>query len=89
MHSRMRSLVRHVARVAAAMAAFALMTGCAGTQSPAVGQYAALVAGHRRDPADRVNDQRRVEPADLLAFIGPRPGMVALDVAPRAATPPS
>ena len=79
MHSRMRSLVRHVASVAAAMAAFALMTGCAGTQSPAVGQYAALVAGPDRHPADRVNDQRR-KPADLLAFIGPRPGMVALDV---------
>ena len=79
MHSRMRSLVLYAASVAAATAAFALMTGCASHQRPAAERYAALVASPDRHPADRINDQRR-KPADLLAFIGPRPGMVALDV---------
>lgn len=79
MHSRMRTLVRYVAGFAAATAVFALMTGCAGHQRPTAEPYAALVASPVRHPADRINDQRR-KPAELLAFIGPRPGMVALDV---------
>ena len=42
-------------------------------------RYAALVASADRAPADRINDERR-KPAELLAFIDPRPGSTALDV---------
>lgn len=40
---------------------------------------AAIVASPDRTPADRQNDVRR-KPEDMLAFIGLRPGMTALDV---------
>lgn len=42
-------------------------------------QIAAVVASPQRTAADRTNDQRR-NPAQMLAFIGVRPGMRALDV---------
>jgi predicted methyltransferase len=42
-------------------------------------QIAELVASPDRSDADRRNDQRRL-PAQMLAFIGVRPGMVALDL---------
>jgi len=42
-------------------------------------QAAAIVASPDRTAADRKNDERRM-PVELLAFIGPRPGMTALDV---------
>jgi predicted methyltransferase len=42
-------------------------------------RIAAIVASPERSAADRINDLRR-KPADMLAFIGVRPGMVALDV---------
>ena len=42
-------------------------------------QAAAIVASPDRTAADRKNDERR-KPAELLAFIGPRPGMTALDI---------
>jgi predicted methyltransferase len=42
-------------------------------------QIAQLLASPDRREADRTNDIRR-KPADMLAFIGVRPGMVALDV---------
>jgi predicted methyltransferase len=45
--------------------------------SPA--QIAALLASPDRSDADRANDLRR-RPAEMLAFIGVRPGMVALDL---------
>ncbi len=42
-------------------------------------QAAAIVASPDRTAADRKNDERR-RPADMLAFIGVRPGMHALDI---------
>jgi predicted methyltransferase len=42
-------------------------------------QIAAIVAATDRSAADRTNDQRR-KPEQMLAFIGVRPGIVALDV---------
>ncbi len=63
----------------AAAAVAALMSGCAGPRALPADRIAAIVASPDRHPADRVNDMRR-KPADMLAFIGVRPGMVALDV---------
>lgn len=42
-------------------------------------RIAEIVAGTDRTPADRTNDLRR-KPEQMLAFIGIRPGMTALDV---------
>ena len=42
-------------------------------------QIAELVASPDRSEADRINDKRR-QPAQMLAFIGVRPGIVALDL---------
>ena len=42
-------------------------------------QAAAIVGAPDRSPGDRVNDERR-KAVDMLAFVGPRPGMTALDV---------
>lgn len=64
---------------AAALAACALVAGCASQQTLSTERIAAIVASPDRAPADRINDVRR-KPADMLAFIGVRPGMIALDV---------
>ncbi len=64
---------------AAAIAACALVAGCASQQTLSSENIAAIVASPDRAPADRINDVRR-KPADMLAFIGVRPGMIALDV---------
>ena len=42
-------------------------------------QAAQIVASPDRSAADRTNDQRR-KPEQLLVFIGPRPGITALDL---------
>jgi len=42
-------------------------------------QVAAIVASPDRTDADRTNDQRR-HPADLMTFVGARPGWTVLDV---------
>lgn len=65
------------------------VAGCAGperagTAAPAgpamsAAQIAQLLASPDRSDADRRNDLRR-KPAELLAFIGVRPGMTALDL---------
>ena len=62
------------------LAILLVLAGCA-TQPPEISRerIAALVASPERSDADRKNDLRR-KPADLLAFIGVREGMVALDV---------
>lgn len=70
-------------RAAAALilpAALALV-GCASIQAPALtpAEIGSLLASPDRTAADRTNDQRR-KPDQLLAFIAPRRGMVALDV---------
>ncbi|SFQ13558.1 Predicted methyltransferase [Variovorax sp. OK605] len=52
-----------------------------GPQTPAISQarIAEIVASPDRSDADRRNDARR-KPQEMLAFIGVRPGMVALDL---------
>ena len=62
-----------------ALVAAALLPGCAGPQTLSADRIAAIVASPDRAAADRINDIRR-KPAEMLAFIGARPGMVALDV---------
>ena len=64
-------------RSAATVISLALLAGCATTLSG--DRIAAIVASPDRSAADRAIDVRR-KPAELLAFIGIRPGMVALDV---------
>ena len=61
------------------------LTGCAtpyGSSGPAVlslERIAGIVSAPDRSAADRVNDKRR-KPEQMLAFIGIRPGMAALDI---------
>ena len=58
-----------------------LLAGCATAQAPGLSpeRAAAIVASPDRSAADRTNDIRR-KPAEMLAFIGVREGMVALDI---------
>ena len=63
----------------ATLAACALVAGCASQQTLSTERISSIVASPDRAPADRINDVRR-KPADMLAFIGVRPGMIALDV---------
>jgi predicted methyltransferase len=56
-----------------------LLGGCAGPQPLSTDNIAAIVASPDRNAADRINDIRR-KPAEMLAFIGVRPRMVAMDV---------
>jgi predicted methyltransferase len=74
---------RNDLKALATVCSLALLAGCASTPSgpPAISseRIAAIVASPDRSPADRTNDTRR-KPAEMLAFIGVRPGMVALDV---------
>ncbi len=60
------------------------LAACAniGDNAPATlpgARIAEIVASPERSDADRINDQRR-KPQQMLAFIGIRPGMVALDL---------
>lgn len=72
-------------RATLSAAAICVASSCAivtGAQAPAAltdAEIAALVNSPDRTPADRENDKRR-KPEQMLAFIGLRPGMVALDV---------
>ncbi len=66
--------------ILAALLFAALLGGCASTPSSLTpSQATALVNAPDRSPGDRINDERR-KPAEMLAFIGVRPGMTALDV---------
>ena len=57
-----------------------LVAACAATEPRMPSErIAAIVASPERTAADRTNDVRR-KPAEMLAFIGVREGMVALDV---------
>ena len=61
-----------------------LLTACVNTSfspTPTLSKerIAEILSSPDRREADRVNDIRR-KPADMLAFIGIRPGMIALDV---------
>ncbi len=66
---------------AAAIAAVVALVGACASSPPALStdRIAAIVADPDRSAADRANDGRR-KPADILAFIGVRPGSTALDV---------
>lgn len=72
-------------RATLAAAALTWLVGCAapggvgGPPALDAAQIAAVLASADRTPADRENDKRR-KPDQLLAFIDPRPGMVALDL---------
>jgi predicted methyltransferase len=58
----------------------ALLAGCATAPQPLPpDRIAAIIASPDRSPGDRNNDIRR-KPAEMLAFIGVRPGMVAMDL---------
>jgi predicted methyltransferase len=61
--------------------AFLILAGCAAAPTPSVSpeRIAAIVASPDRSAADRTNDVRR-KPAEMLAFIGVREGMTALDI---------
>jgi predicted methyltransferase len=67
--------------------AAALGSGCAGPDAArsrdagalSKAQIEAIVASPDRSDADRRNDVRR-KPVEMLAFVGPRPGMAVLDV---------
>jgi predicted methyltransferase len=78
------SLIGCFARCAAVAIAAAL-AACASTAPPSgpppisSQQIAQIIASPDRTAADRNNDKRR-KPEAILAFIGPRPGMVALDI---------
>ncbi|MES2939135.1 MAG: hypothetical protein V4864_15725 [Pseudomonadota bacterium] len=64
----------------AALVLAGALAGCATAPSTlSQEQISAIVAAPDRAPADRTNDLRR-KPAEMLAFIGVRPGMAALDV---------
>ena len=77
------------ATLAAALMAASLGLGCTASTAPTRAtadataltpqRIAALLAAPDRSAADRGNDLRR-KPAELLDFIGVRPGMVALDL---------
>ena len=67
------------ARARSCVAACVLvLCACAAPQQPAQ-RYQSIVASPDRAAADRTNDERR-KPAEMLAFIGVRPGITALDV---------
>jgi Protein-L-isoaspartate(D-aspartate) O-methyltransferase (PCMT) len=76
--------MRQAAASATLATTLAILAGCVNTSSttPATlskERIAEIIASPDRRDADRTNDLRR-HPADMLAFIGIRPGMVALDV---------
>ena len=68
-----------IAGLAGLLGACALAPGSSAPAALSEPQIAALIASTDRSAADRENDKRR-KPAQILAFIGVRPGMVALDV---------
>lgn len=78
MNALTRLSVRSLTAALAGAAAFAVCAGPA-TAPLSAQQVAAIVASPDRSDADRVNDRRR-KPEQMLAFIGVRPGMVALDL---------
>jgi predicted methyltransferase len=79
-----------IALPALLISAMLALSACANTAStsaaassndtaPSQGQFADIIASPQRSAADRNNDIHR-KPAQTLAFIGIKPGMVALDL---------
>ncbi len=80
MKKKMLDALRSNCATVALTAVVSLLGACATAPAPLSGErIAAIVASSDRTAADRDNDVRR-KPGQLLAFIGVRPGMVALDV---------
>ena len=77
MKSERLSRFAHAALAGISLALLAACVSAPPTLPP--DRIAAIVASPDRAEADRVNDVRR-KPADMLAFIGIRPGITALDV---------
>ena len=65
-----------IRRIFVALVPFFALAPPLHAQSP---DYAAIVAAPDRTDADRKTDERR-EPAQMLAFVGVRPGMKVLDM---------
>jgi predicted methyltransferase len=63
----------------ALLATTLLALAACGTSQVSKERIAEILASPERSAADRTNDNRR-KPAELLAFIAPRPGMVTLDI---------
>jgi predicted methyltransferase len=74
---------RHFGMALAMAAALLSLAACTtpGTKAPPLSseRIEAIVASPDRSEADRTNDQRR-KPAQMLNFIGVRPGIVVLDL---------
>ncbi len=71
---------RRIMQAAALSLCLACMPAQAQPTAPiTTGQIGQIIASPNRSEADRVNDIRR-KPADMLAFIAIRPGIVALDL---------
>lgn len=68
-----------ISPLAAVLLITALLSACAQTGPIPKERIAEIVASPERSAADRTNDLRR-RPEQMLAFIGVRPGMVALDL---------
>jgi len=83
MSSISRGGVASLVRLGLALAALAVAAACAQKSGDAAplskARIAEIVASADRTAADRTNDVRR-KPEEMLAFIGVRPGMVALDL---------
>jgi len=75
----MNRQVTIVALLAVGAAATLLLGACASTPTLSTERIAEILASPDRRPADRTNDIRR-KPQEMLAFLGLRPGMVALDL---------
>src|SRR5438477_4913046 len=78
------TLHRRIAMGRCSLALFAAVLVAACQSTPPAGsisneRIAELVASPDRSEADRTNDRRR-KPEPMLAFIGVRPGMAALDL---------
>ena len=71
--------IGHKSLLAAFAVGASLLAGAALAQSLTPADIKAIVASPDRSAADRTNDQRR-HPEEMLAFIGFKPGLIALDL---------
>jgi predicted methyltransferase len=71
--------IRRKGLLAALAVGASLFAGTALAQSLSSADIKAIVASPERSAADRTNDQRR-HPEEMLAFIGVKPGLIALDL---------
>ncbi|WP_428668608.1 class I SAM-dependent methyltransferase [Reyranella sp.] len=69
----------HKSILVALVVGVSLLAGAAVSQPLTPADIKAIVASSDRSAADRTNDQRR-HPEEMLAFIGFKPGLIALDL---------